>query len=271
MVRLIEDSWISRSSLHDAMTAPALPRWDVVDALVEILADKARSTSPESELDRFAALWQRAARASDEGDVPTGGLPGESRPTQDAVVAQRLVVVIDVARFATHSDRDQMAVRRHVAEAVDLSLSALQVDLDDSRQEDRGDGVLILFPPSVPSPYIVGMWVALLHKELQRINADRDEAIQLRVGMQKGAVALDQHGVAGITVNGATRLCDSNRTRNLQTDGNELVLAISEALYKGAVDGYPLADPDKFTHATVPTKTGVTLAWFRAMGRFTEH
>lgn len=54
---------ISRSRLHDAFTAPKLPRWLVVDALVEILASRARGTDPQTELDRFHQLWQRAALA----------------------------------------------------------------------------------------------------------------------------------------------------------------------------------------------------------------
>ncbi|MFD7404162.1 hypothetical protein ACFV7R_16105 [Streptomyces sp. NPDC059866] len=57
---------ISRSTLHTALTGPNLPRWTVIDAMVEILASRARSMTPEKELPRFDALWQRAAL----GDMP---------------------------------------------------------------------------------------------------------------------------------------------------------------------------------------------------------
>ncbi|WP_327257124.1 hypothetical protein [Streptomyces sp. NBC_01244] len=52
---------ISRSTLHAALAGPALPRRDTIDALVEILGTRARSTTPEDQLLRFDTLWQRAA------------------------------------------------------------------------------------------------------------------------------------------------------------------------------------------------------------------
>ncbi|MEU9241613.1 hypothetical protein [Streptomyces sp. NPDC048385] len=58
--------FISRSTLHTALTGPNLPRWNVIDAMVEVLASRARSTTPEEQLPRFDALWQRAAL----GDMP---------------------------------------------------------------------------------------------------------------------------------------------------------------------------------------------------------
>ncbi|MFI1355190.1 hypothetical protein ACH4TV_16710 [Streptomyces sp. NPDC020898] len=61
---------ISRSTLHTALTGPNLPRWTVIDAMVEVLATRARSTTPEEQLGRFDALWQRAA---------LGGMPADTR------------------------------------------------------------------------------------------------------------------------------------------------------------------------------------------------
>lgn len=48
---------ISRSALHDALTSPARPAWDTVDALIQILADKAPNATPERELNRVHQLW----------------------------------------------------------------------------------------------------------------------------------------------------------------------------------------------------------------------
>ncbi|MFB6932975.1 vWA domain-containing protein [Streptomyces chartreusis] len=65
---------ISRSRLHDAFTAPKLPRWVVVDALVEILASRARGADPQIELDRFHQLWQQAATRHVETPPPPGSV-----------------------------------------------------------------------------------------------------------------------------------------------------------------------------------------------------
>lgn len=63
IARSVANGWISRSSLHAALTGTTLPRRDTVDALVEILASRSRKTTPEQELDRFDSLWQQAAQA----------------------------------------------------------------------------------------------------------------------------------------------------------------------------------------------------------------
>ncbi|MFE7129993.1 hypothetical protein ACFVIM_03965 [Streptomyces sp. NPDC057638] len=54
---------ISRTRLHDAFSKPGLPPWDVIDALVEVLATRAHSTSPESEIPLFERMWRTAALA----------------------------------------------------------------------------------------------------------------------------------------------------------------------------------------------------------------
>ncbi|MEU2873494.1 hypothetical protein ABZ769_30555 [Streptomyces olivoreticuli] len=78
MAAKITDGRISRSSLHEALTSAALPRWDTVDALVEILATRARKTSPEQEIDRFNELWQEAAQPSPKRAVPHQPSPPEA-------------------------------------------------------------------------------------------------------------------------------------------------------------------------------------------------
>ncbi|MGW6016201.1 hypothetical protein [Streptomyces sp. NPDC055210] len=66
---------VSRSRLHDALTSGRLPRWEVVDALVEVLGSRARGTAPEQELDRFHALWQRAVSEAGHLEPPTAPAP----------------------------------------------------------------------------------------------------------------------------------------------------------------------------------------------------
>ncbi|MGW0793560.1 vWA domain-containing protein [Streptomyces sp. NPDC002692] len=68
---------ISRSRLHDAFTAPKLPRWPVIETLVEILASRARGTDPQRELDHFHRLWQQAA-TGEADSVPKPDAPGSA-------------------------------------------------------------------------------------------------------------------------------------------------------------------------------------------------
>ncbi|MEV0580931.1 hypothetical protein [Streptomyces sp. NPDC050392] len=71
---------VSRSRLHDAFTSGRLPRWEVVDALVETLGSRARGTTPEQEIDRFHALWQNAVPEGRHQEPMASALEAKPRP-----------------------------------------------------------------------------------------------------------------------------------------------------------------------------------------------
>ncbi|MER5905070.1 hypothetical protein ABT150_34145 [Streptomyces mirabilis] len=102
---------ISRSTLHSALIGTTLPRWGTVDALVEILGTRARNTTPEEELPRFDALWQRAT-----GEVGEDAL--DDVPVKDALGNQ-----LDLSSlFEQHLDRhpeDTLQVFRLLEELLD--------------------------------------------------------------------------------------------------------------------------------------------------------
>ncbi|MFJ7902389.1 DUF5710 domain-containing protein [Streptomyces sp. NPDC096198] len=60
MVRALEGAGISRSTIYDAFSSRRLPSWDVVDALVEVLATKHPQMAPEEVQPRFHRLWLSA-------------------------------------------------------------------------------------------------------------------------------------------------------------------------------------------------------------------
>lgn len=60
MARQLEGAGISRSTIYAAFCGKRLPKWEVVDALVEILATRHPRTSPEGSQPRLYDLWLRA-------------------------------------------------------------------------------------------------------------------------------------------------------------------------------------------------------------------
>lgn len=60
MVRTLDGSGISRSTIYDAFSSTRLPAWHVVEALVEVLGTKHLRTTPEEILPGFYDLWQSA-------------------------------------------------------------------------------------------------------------------------------------------------------------------------------------------------------------------
>jgi len=90
MVRALEGAGFSRSTIYDAFASTRLPSWEVVDALVEVLATKHPQMSPEEAQPRFHRLWLNAVdeesspdQATDQGDIESPWLqapPGDDGP-----------------------------------------------------------------------------------------------------------------------------------------------------------------------------------------------
>ncbi|QKW09852.1 hypothetical protein HUT18_29030 [Streptomyces sp. NA04227] len=186
------------------------------------------------------------------------------------MTSNRLVVAVDLAGAADHHDGWLAALHQRLAEALDASTSALQVEPHRIHRLDTGDGYLLLFPPSVPTPYVMSMWVRLLHEELQRAKAD-GQGLRLRVGARKGAVGLSREGVSGPegvlgrTVTDAVQLADADSARSSHFERADLVLGISEDLYEESVRPYSLAVPEQFIRYVVRSKDRTASGWFRAI------
>ncbi|MEU3613137.1 DUF5710 domain-containing protein [Streptomyces sp. NPDC006872] len=111
MVRALEGAGFSRSTVYDAFASTRLPSWEVVDALVEVLATKHPQMSPEEAQPRFHRLWLNSVdeesspdQATDQGyaESPWFSAPPvddgpwfTSRPPVDYVVdANKSVVTV---------------------------------------------------------------------------------------------------------------------------------------------------------------------------------
>ncbi|MEU8680773.1 DUF5710 domain-containing protein [Streptomyces sp. NPDC048611] len=75
MVRALDGAGFSRSTIYDAFSSTRLPSWEVVDALVEILATKHPQTSPEEAQPRFHEMWLRAVDEESDSDSAEEQLP----------------------------------------------------------------------------------------------------------------------------------------------------------------------------------------------------
>ena len=80
-----------------------------------------------------------------------------------------------------------------------------------SRREDRGDGLLIIGPPGIPTAQVIERLVMILPRELKRHNRiySGPARIQLRVAVTVGPVEKDSVGVAGRAIIQASRMLDA--------------------------------------------------------------
>ncbi|WP_370085376.1 hypothetical protein [Streptacidiphilus sp. MAP12-16] len=264
MADAITNGRISRSSLHSALTAPTLPRWDVVDTLVEILATRARNTSPEQELDGFLELWKRAAT-----DLDLRSTSGPSPAALSRVVeapARRVVIFVSLHQPETGDDAVLAWQRRGLFESVKSALAKVSIDPGATELVDRGDGLFFVLDPTVPPHRVLGLWVAELHEAVRGANQLAKYRQRLRVGIHQGVtVRDDRHGPTGYAVTVAARLCDATFGRNLLSAGGDLVVGISEDLWKGVVlQGHPHVRPEDYTQTEIEHSGS---AWFRVLGQ----
>ncbi|MFT7837357.1 substrate-binding domain-containing protein [Saccharothrix sp. BKS2] len=181
----------------------------------------------------------------------------------------RTVLVVDVSGFSRRSRNRQEEVRRGLYEALETAFDECGLDWSATHHEDRGDGVLVLIPPSVPKSRVVRTLPHALAGELRRHNASRaeDARIRLRVAVTAGEVRHDAHGVVGDEVNLAFRLLESAPLREaLDRTPGVVALMVSRRFFEDVVRDDPATDPDAYRRVEVVVKEFRGAAWVTAPG-----
>jgi class 3 adenylate cyclase len=126
------------------------------------------------------------------------------------------IVLIDIANFGTRTrnDRDRRRIRV-VLYQISQSLFENPDRQHDYHREDRGDEILLIIPPHVPTSSVVDRILDNLATPLCRYNSTAAPAtrIQMRVALHVGPVVSDAHGVDGLAIIHASRLLDASALR----------------------------------------------------------
>jgi hypothetical protein len=177
-------------------------------------------------------------------------------------------MVLDIAGSARWHNQDQLRARATLAAAIQSAVRAAGVTMADLAIEDRGDGMILLIPPTVSKVDILDPIVPRLAERLHRHNAtaESQRRIQLRVAIHAGEIHRDPHGWVGTDLITACRLVNAEPLYQL-LDRNpraDLVLLVSDLIYQGVVrHGYRGIDPADYTQVNVVAKEVRTLAWLR--------
>jgi len=104
----------------------------------------------------------------------------------------RAILIVDVENFGdpARTNANQLAVREGIYKALRQSFARARISWADCAVEDRGDGVLILAPATVPESWLVTRLPSHLAGMLERHNATcpAPERIRLRVALHAGEV-----------------------------------------------------------------------------------
>ena len=132
-------------------------------------------------------------------------------------------------------------------------------------REDRGDGVLVVVPPSIAAKGIIDPLPELLRRLIRRHNHVSCAAahIQLRVVAHLGPVDHDGHGFVGTDVDFLFRLLDARPLKDaLASTGADLALIVSDYVYRNIVSRHPsLVSPAAFSPVRFQVKYTRARAW----------
>ena len=239
------------------------PEWRGDDVAANVLA---RQTS------RYAHTVRTKLSKVLRLDVtPPLGL-GSAARTHARPAVHRAIVVVDVEGFGDRrrTNSHQLVVRRSLYKILRQAFDKARVTWIECDREDRGDGVLVLVPPSFAKANLVEPLPTELVTALRAHNRVHcpEEQIRLRMSLHAGEIHYDEHGVVGSAVNLAFRLLDAQALREvLAGSADPLAIIASSWFFHEVIWHSHTAEPDAYHQVRVRSKETDVMAWIRQPNR----
>jgi hypothetical protein len=182
------------------------------------------------------------------------------------VAVHRTIFVVDVEGFGDpcRTNRHQLAVRDGLYQALDKSFCRAGISWADCHQEDRGDGVFILAPASIPKGVFVESVPRILADELGEHNrtCDVPERIRVRMALHAGEVTFDDNGVTATAINHTFRLLEAQLLKAALKDSPGLLAMItSNWFFDEVVRNSSISDPATYRPVPVEVKETRAVGW----------
>jgi hypothetical protein len=181
-------------------------------------------------------------------------------------------LVCDIAGFssAERVDPVRVRVRKAMYDGLERSLADAGVALDGCYHEDRGDGVMVVLPPTVGTEVLLTTVVERLRAEVRHHNAGANEAarMRLRVAVNVGEAEADGRGIVSTALTHAFRLLDAAPLKEaVAAAGTGIAVIVSRRVYDDVVcHGRGLVDPGDYYPVKVRVKETVDDAWIMVPG-----
>jgi hypothetical protein len=177
------------------------------------------------------------------------------------------IFMVDIAAFSGRgrTDQDRGAVRDAMYAILRDAFANSAVPWQECHREDRGDGVLIIVPPSIPTSSVADPLLARLSSALKQYNHGAAEAtrIQLRVALHVGPVVSDTWGVSGEAIILTARTLDAPvLKKELARAQANLGIIVSPFVYDSVIKHGPgYVDPARYRHVRLRVKESSLSAW----------
>jgi hypothetical protein len=183
------------------------------------------------------------------------------------------MLATDIASYSSPHRNDE--TRLHLRDAhykvLADALTGSGVPWDMCRNEDQGDGTLVIVPPTIPAAGLIDPFPTRLARLIRRYNRMASDAarMQLRATIHVGPVYADEHGFTSADITYLFRMLDARPLRRaLTSPGTELALAVSGYVHDNMVLHHPsLADPAHFTSFRAIVKRTTIRGWLYTPGR----
>jgi CRP-like cAMP-binding protein len=177
------------------------------------------------------------------------------------------IFLADISGFGRldRNDDDRRTIRNTVYAFLQEACENSQVPWPDCHREDRGDGALIIVPPSTPTRSVVDPLLACLAAALEQHNRQATPAtrIQLRVALHVGPVVSEPQGVSGEAIILASRIIEAAKLKKeLARTGAQLGVIVSPFVYESVIKHSPGdVDPNQYRQLRFRVKESNLAAW----------
>lgn len=187
------------------------------------------------------------------------------------LAVHRTILIVDVERFGdpTRGNLDRLVVRDGMYRSLTQAFLAAGVPWSECDREDRGDGVLIVIPPTVPKSVLIESLPEQLATTLMAHNNAHGaaERIRLRMALHAGEIHYDDHGVVGRAIDLAFRLLDTAEFKvDLARSTGALAVITSSWFFDEVVRHSQAHIRAAFRPARVVAKETDTIAWICVPG-----
>lgn len=178
----------------------------------------------------------------------------------------------DIAGFSApcRTEADRQRVRTRMYELVTGAFEGSGVSWAASYHEDRGDGVLVIVPPEIPTRAVADPLLVLLAADLRRHNGQAGDAvrIRLRAALHVGPVTADAEGLNSDAIIHAARMLDAPPLREaLAASDADLAFMTSDHVFDTVLkNDRGLLDPRLFTPVSFRSKESQISAWMYVAG-----
>ena len=177
------------------------------------------------------------------------------------------IFLADIAAFGrpTRNDKDRQRLRASMYAILEGAFESSGISWQTCYREDRGDGVLVIVPPRIPTSLLIAPLPNDLATALAAHNEQATGAVrmQLRVSLNVGPVVSDHEGVCGESIILAARILEAPvLKRQLASGAADLGLIVSGYVYDTVVKHAPgHVVPAQYRQVRVRVKESRLDAW----------